>query len=88
MTTDVDKAYQAYRAAQQVPIIYDRDGLQEATQVRDVINYSYQRGEASLLELLDSQRILSQAGIAANLARSNYQLALWQLEQAIGGPPR
>jgi cobalt-zinc-cadmium efflux system outer membrane protein len=84
--TDVEKAYQSYLTAQQSLTIYGRDGLQEATRVRQIINASFQRGEASLFELLDAQRTYSQAGVAANQARANYQLALWQLEQATGGP--
>ena len=86
VVTDVDKAYQAYLAARQSLDIYNRDGLQDARRVRQIVNISFQRGEASLFELLDTQRTLSQAAIAANQARSSYQLALWQLEQATGGP--
>lgn len=83
--TDVEKAYQAYLTAQQASSIYSRDGMQEASRVRDVIGYAYQRGEASLFELLDAQRTASQAAVAANQAHASYQLALWQIEEAIGG---
>jgi len=86
--TDVDKAYVAWQTARQAMDIYGREGVQEATRVRDVISYSYRRGEASLFELLDAQRTASQAALAANQARGAYQLALWQLEQAIGGSLR
>jgi outer membrane protein TolC len=37
-----------------------------------------------LLELLDAERTLRQATSAYNQARGNYQLSLWQLEQAVG----
>jgi cobalt-zinc-cadmium efflux system outer membrane protein len=86
--TDVEKAYQAYLTARQASVIYGRDGLREAERVREIVSFSYGRGEASLFELLDAQRVASQAAVAANQARAAYQLALWQLEQAIGGSLR
>jgi cobalt-zinc-cadmium efflux system outer membrane protein len=86
--TDVEKAYQSYLTAQRALSIYSRDGMQEAARVRQIVSLSYRRGEASLFELLDAQRTASQAAVAANQARANYQLALWQIEQAIGGSLR
>jgi cobalt-zinc-cadmium efflux system outer membrane protein len=86
--TDLDKAYQAYLTARQALAVYGRDGMAEAARVRDVISYSYRRGEASLFELLDAQRTASQAAVASNQTRFNYQMSLWQIEQAIGGSLR
>jgi outer membrane protein TolC len=37
-----------------------------------------------LLEALDAQRTVNQTRAAYNQARSDYQMSLWQLEQAIG----
>jgi outer membrane protein, heavy metal efflux system len=84
--TDVEKAYQAYLAAQRSLAIYSGEGLATTEKMRSVMEFSYQRGEASLFELLDAQRTASQAGVAANQARAAYALATWQLEQAIGRP--
>jgi cobalt-zinc-cadmium efflux system outer membrane protein len=84
--TDVEKAYQAYLAAQRTLAIYSEDGLAATAKMRNIMEFSYQRGEASLFELLDAQRTASQAGLAANQARAAYALAIWQLEQAIGRP--
>jgi len=42
----------------------------------------------SLFELLDAQRTYNQALTAYNQARSDYQMSLWQLEQAVGRPLR
>jgi outer membrane protein TolC len=39
-----------------------------------------------LFELLDAQRTLRQTQTAYNQARENYQMALWQLEEAVGKP--
>lgn len=82
--TDVEKAYQAYLAARRALSIYGDEGLATTEKVRNVLEFSYQKGEASLFELLDAQRTASQSAVAANQARAAYALAIWQLEQAIG----
>lgn len=84
--TDVEKAYQAYLSAQRSLAIYNEGGLATTERVRSVMEYSYKRGEASLFELLDAQRIAGQSAVAANQVRAAHQLAFWQLEQAIGRP--
>ncbi len=84
--TDVDKAYQALSAARTGLSLYNDDSLKLVRNVRDIVEYSYKRGEASLLDLLDAQRTVGQAAAAYNQARLNYQSALWQLEAAIGRP--
>ncbi|PWU05708.1 MAG: hypothetical protein C5B51_13920 [Terriglobia bacterium] len=84
--TDVEKAYQAFTAAQTTTALYSTENLIQVAKLRDAIEYSYRRGEASLFELLDAQRTASQAAVAYNQARANYQLALWQMEAALGGP--
>jgi outer membrane protein, heavy metal efflux system len=83
---DVDKAYQAMLAARIGLSLYSVDNLKLVQSVRAIVEYSYKRGEASLLDLLDAQRTSGQAAAAYNQARLNYQLALWQLEAAIGRP--
>lgn len=82
--TDVEKAYQAYLAAQKALTIYSEDGLATTEKVRSILEFSYQKGEASLFELLDAQRTAGQSAVAANQAKAAYALAIWQLEQAIG----
>ncbi|MCU1325081.1 MAG: hypothetical protein JWN34_451 [Bryobacterales bacterium] len=82
----MEKAWQAYLAAQRSLAIYGNEGVANTEKVRSILEFSYQKGEASLFELLDAQRIASQSAVAANQARAAYTLALWQLEQAIGRP--
>jgi outer membrane protein TolC len=53
--------------------------------VQDITQFSFQQGSMSLFELLEVQRNTQQAFVAYNQARANYQLSLWQLEQAVGG---
>lgn len=86
--TDVEKAYQAYQSVRRTLDLYNTQNLYPVEKLHDISNYSYREGAASLLELLDSQRTYYQALAAHNQARADYQLSLWQLEQAIGRPLR
>ncbi len=57
----------------------ERDTLARARQVREVAVYSYQRGEVSLVEVLDAQRAFNEImqsylTARAELARSRYRL--------------
>jgi outer membrane protein, heavy metal efflux system len=86
--TDVDKAYQSYLTARQVLDLYSRENLSQLDRLRMVANVSYREGASSLFELLDAQRAYSLAMTSYNQARSDYQTALWQLEQAVASPLR
>jgi cobalt-zinc-cadmium efflux system outer membrane protein len=81
---DVDKAYYAVMAASQAVNLYSSDAIARANRVREVILYSYQRGEADLLDVLDAQRSNSQILVAYNQAKAVYQNAMWQLQGAVG----
>src|SRR5262249_44653851 len=84
--TDVAKAYAAYLGARQALTLYNGDNLVQVQKVQDITSFSFQEGSTSLFELLEIQRNTQQAFIAYNQARASYQLSLWQLEYAIGGP--
>lgn len=86
--TDVEKAYQAYVAARRTLDLYNSQNLTQVDKLRNIAAYSFKEGAASLLELLDAQRSYNQTMTAYNQARSDYQMSLWQLEQAIGKPLR
>ncbi|HMF97523.1 MAG TPA: TolC family protein [Vicinamibacterales bacterium] len=83
--TDVAKAYAGYLAARQSTTLYSGDNLVQVQKVQDITTFSFQQGSASLFELLEIQRNTQQAFVAYNQTRANYQLSLWQLEQAVGG---
>ncbi len=85
-TTDVDKAYQAYLAAKQTMSLYSSDNLYQVRHLQEVADFTYKQGGTSLFELLETQRSTQQTLIAYNQARAAYQIALWQLEEAVGGP--
>lgn len=84
--TDVEKAYQAYLIAKQSLDLYNSDNLVQVEKLHGIVAYSYREGAISLFELLDAQRTYNQALTAYNQARADYQMSLWQLEQAIGQP--
>jgi outer membrane protein, heavy metal efflux system len=82
--TDVAKAYATYLGAQQSLTLYSRENLVQVQRVQDITQLTFQQGSMSLFELLEVQRNTQQALVAYNTARANYQLSLWQLEQAVG----
>lgn len=84
--TDVDKAHQAYVTATRTLALYNDANLKQVEDVRSVTAYTYGRGAVSLLELLDAERMARQTLVAYNQARAAYQMALFQLEQAVGVP--
>lgn len=83
-TTDVEKAYQSYLSARRSLDLYGAQNLKQLERLRSVAALSYKEGASSLFELLDAQRTYNAALSAFNQARADYQLALWQLEQATG----
>lgn len=88
VSTDVEKAWLAYQAARRTLDIYNSTTLERAGKLRAIAAFSYKEGAINLLELLDAQRTYNQTINAYNQARADYQLALWQLEQATGKPLR
>ena len=84
--TDVQKAYQAYLGARQSLDLYQKGNLDQVQKLVETADFSYQHGATSLFELLDAQRTLRQTQTAYNQARENYQMAVWQLEEAVGKP--
>jgi len=86
--TDVEKAYQAYQSARRMLDLYNSQNLTQVEKLRSIAAYSFKEGAVSLFELLDAQRTYNQAITAYNQARADYQLSLWQLEQATGRPLR
>lgn len=82
--TEVDKAYQTYLSTRRVLDLYNTENLSQVEKLRTVAALSYREGASSLFELLDAQRAYNQAMTAYNQARADYQLAVWQVEEAIG----
>jgi cobalt-zinc-cadmium efflux system outer membrane protein len=82
--TDVRDAYENLRTNDQIVTLYRSGYLDEAQQDRDISEYAYQRGAASLLDFLDAERSYRATQLAYRQALASYLLALEQLRQAVG----
>jgi cobalt-zinc-cadmium efflux system outer membrane protein len=58
--------------------------LGEAKDVRSITEYSYRRGEATLLEFLDAQRAFNETMQNYNDARTDYARSLYLLDSVSG----
>ena len=82
--TDVTNAYEAARSAEQVMQLYSSGYLDQAKESRDISQYAYRSGAASLLDLLDAERSYRQTQLSYRDALSTYMLSIEQLKQAVG----
>jgi cobalt-zinc-cadmium efflux system outer membrane protein len=82
--SDVSDAYEALRSNQEVVQLYASGYLKEAQDSRDISEYAYKRGAASLLDFLDAERSYRATQLAYRQALSSYMTALEQLKAAIG----
>jgi cobalt-zinc-cadmium efflux system outer membrane protein len=82
--TDVRDAYEALRTNDQVVTLYRSGYLDQAQQSRDITEYAYRHGAASLLDFLDAERSYRATQLAYRQALASYLLALEQLREAVG----
>jgi outer membrane protein, heavy metal efflux system len=82
--TDVRDAYENLRTNDEIVTLYRSGYLDEAQQDRDISEYAYQRGAASLLDFLDAERSYRATQLAYRQALASYLLAVEQLRQAVG----
>jgi cobalt-zinc-cadmium efflux system outer membrane protein len=82
--TDVRDAFENLRTNDQIVGLYQSGYLDEAQQDRDISQYAYQRGAASLLDFLDAERSYRATQLAYRQALASYLLGLEQLRQAVG----
>jgi outer membrane protein, heavy metal efflux system len=82
--TDVDSAYVAFSVNQEVVNLYTGGYLKQAKDSRDISEYAYHRGAASLLDFLDAERSFRATQLAYRQALANYLIAVEQLKEAVG----
>jgi outer membrane protein, heavy metal efflux system len=82
--TDVRDAFENLRTNDQVVGLYRSGYLDEAQQSRDISEYAYRHGAASLLDFLDAERTFRATQLAYRQALASYLLATEQLRQAVG----
>jgi len=82
--TDVVNAYESVRTSDEVVTLYQSGYLKQAEESRDISQYAYQRGAASLLDFLDAERSYRSTELAYRQALAGYMSSLEQLRQAVG----
>jgi cobalt-zinc-cadmium efflux system outer membrane protein len=82
--TDVGNAFQAMKVNDQIIQLYTSGYLKQAQDSRDISEYAYKRGAASLLDFLDAERSYRATQLAYRQALATYMLAVEQLREAVG----
>ncbi|MGH9558821.1 MAG: TolC family protein [Bryobacteraceae bacterium] len=84
VTTDVVNAYYGFVTGDQIVSMYESGYLQQATQSRDISNYAYQRGAATILDVLDADRSYRATELGYRQAMAAYMIAGEQVNLAVG----
>jgi cobalt-zinc-cadmium efflux system outer membrane protein len=82
--TDVRSGYEAFATNRHIVQLYDSGYLKQAEDSRDISEYAYKRGAASLLDFLDAERSYRATQLAYRQALANYLLSIEQLKQVVG----
>jgi cobalt-zinc-cadmium efflux system outer membrane protein len=84
IASEVATAYQQYTTSRELLEAIEKTMLDKAREVRDTTEYSYRRGEASLVEFLDAQRAFNETMQSYNDARADYARSLYQIDSIVG----
>ena len=82
--TDVSDAYEGVHDNDLVVSLYISGYLNEARLSRDISEYAYKRGAASLLDFLDAERSYRAIQLAYRQSLASYLLSVEQLREAVG----
>lgn len=83
----VTQYFQEIQTTQQQIQVFEAGLLYQAKEALDIAQFSFRNGVASLLEVIDAQRVYRQTLLECAQVRAAYSLALARLEQAVGGLP-
>jgi cobalt-zinc-cadmium efflux system outer membrane protein len=84
VNTDVIDAYSGLKSNDEIIQLYRGGYMDQAKQSRDILEYAYKRGAASLLDFLDAERTYRSNQLAYRQALASYMTALEQLREAVG----
>jgi outer membrane protein, heavy metal efflux system len=84
VVSDVANAYEAVKSNDEVVQLYTSGYLKQAQDSRDISEYAYKRGAASLLDFLDAERSNRATQLAYRQALASYMTAVEQLKEAVG----
>lgn len=82
--TDVVNAYYGLKSNDQIVDLYESGYLKQASDSRDISNYAFQRGAATILDLLDAERSYRATQLAYRQAVAAQMIAAEQVNQAVG----
>jgi cobalt-zinc-cadmium efflux system outer membrane protein len=82
--TDVRDAYEGLKSNERVVQFYRSGNLETSRRNLDISQYAYQRGAASLLDFLDTERSYRATQLGYRQALAAYLLSIEQLRQALG----
>jgi len=82
--SDVDSAYATVASTVELLKPYRETYLKQATEVREIVTFSYQRGGASLLDFLDAQKEYRDTQLNYLNLIGSYLMASGQLNLAVG----
>jgi outer membrane protein, heavy metal efflux system len=82
--TDVRDAFENLRSNDQIMGLYRSGYLNQAQESRDISEFAYKHGAASLLDFLDAERSYRVIQLGYRQALASYLLALEQLREAVG----
>jgi outer membrane protein, heavy metal efflux system len=84
VASEVRNAWVQYETSRDLLLSIERELLEQAQDVRNTMEYSYRRGEASLVEFLDAQRAFNDARQSLNDARADYARSLYLMDSISG----
>jgi cobalt-zinc-cadmium efflux system outer membrane protein len=82
--TDIADAYEGLRMNDKVVVLYRSGYLDISQKDRDIAEYAYKRGAASLFDFLDAERSYRATQLAYRQALASYLTAVEQLREAVG----
>lgn len=85
LAQSITQHVQDARTANEQLQVFESGLLKQAEQTLRVARVSFQQGAASLLDVLDSQRVYRQTLLEYAQARADLSIALVRLERAVGG---
>jgi len=82
--TDVANSYETFHTADKVVQLYQSGYLKNADDSREISEFAFQHGAASLLDLLDAERSYRATQLAYLQALGAYMVAVEQLKETVG----
>ena len=84
VVTDVVNAYYGLQTSEEVVALFEGGYLDQATQSRDISTYAYQRGAATILDVLDAERSYRATQLAYRQAMAAQMTAAEQVNLVVG----